>query len=210
MIKKLVSLVFCLALVLGLVACSDDKASSSSEDDFEDYVADLVDDAMSQAVTTFENVGDGTKVTFVENDSGILTPVGDTVRELDIDCCVELVGYNKDDNVFVFDAKNDSKDFMFSIQDVQVFDGSEVVVADDLKLPVSDNEYETEDDINAWSEAVYKLYNVDPGGELTYSASFSRIKTELKTFDVTLSGYYASNVDDTYVYYSLTWKCSLE
>lgn len=204
-------------MLLSLVACSDDKASSSSEDDFniDDFI-NMVDDMAD--VETFENVGDGTKVIFEENEEGILTPVGDTVRELDIDCSFELVSFDSETKTFVFKIVNNTDNAIVSVQDGQLYNGTETIVADALVFPDGEafmNERIAEEpDVDVfelyqeYDELLFDIYNVSPGGSLLYSSTYSRAHDELTEFDVTLTGYY--DFEDGSKNYGLTWKCRLE
>lgn len=191
MFRKLCCLGVC--LVLCLAGCSEGEPFSQTPDDIlDDYVASQPE------VETLDFVSDG--VTFDGADVSSNSDI-----ELTDGSVVSFVAFDDGGALFHVDNKGEG---IVSVQGVQVFNGTETVVQDDLIFPEAPDDLLTDESAYfAYEEACASLYNCLPGETLDYTCTFSGLNSLPKgSFTVSLQGY-LDNGENITEYFNLTWKC---
>lgn len=191
MFRKLCCLGVCLALCLA--GCSEGEPSSQTPDDIlDDYVASQPE------AETLDFVSDGVTFdgTHVSSNSDI---------ELTDGSVVSFVTFDDGGALFHVDNKGEG---IVSVQGVQVFNGTETVVQDDLIFPEAPDDLLTDEAAYvAYEDACASLYNCLPGETLDYTCTFSGLNSVPKgSFTVSLQGYLDDGKNIT-EYFNLTWKC---
>lgn len=191
MFRKLCCLGVC--LVLCLAGCSEVEPSSQTPDDMlDDYIANQPE------VETLDFVSDG--VTFDGTDVSSNSDI-----ELTDGSVVSFVKFDDGGALFHVDNKGEG---IVSVQGVQVFNGTETVVQDDLIFPEAPDDLLTDEAAYvAYEDACASLYNCLSGETLDYACTFSGLNSVPKgSFTVSLQGYLDDGENIT-EYFNLTWKC---
>lgn len=222
MFNKFACMLLCLVFVVSCFSgCSDNATDSDTFMSEASVYLDTLTSAMEaddSYLYPTEYFGDGTKVLFDGDKTGVLESVGDTVRELDDGIKVNFVGYNPVNQTFMFEAVNDSEDCMLSIQSVKLIIGDDEIVADDLVFPEFDMNVDDPTDadyLEEYYQSCLDMYNAGPGSTLAYTATFSKLKEDLTEFELSMNGYveyeveYDGEMQVVTDYVDLKWTCSM-